>query len=103
MIMMGGRTHIGRIESEYRRIDGQWLRTEYRLMVALAVVALVAETALYIARREMGEISRSEWEYLKSFLLLPAGINGGLCLLGGVMLRWQHLTERQKVWGSPSC
>lgn len=43
------------IQNEYRRIDGKWLRIQYRLLLWLALFTPAAEVSMFLLLRQLGD------------------------------------------------
>lgn len=85
------------IQNEYRRIDGKWLRIQYRLLVWLAVFTPAAEVSMFLLLRQLGDGASSR-TFLIKFLLVPFLLNGILVLTATIAMR-SHLSERRKIYG----
>ena len=93
-----GQDHIKVIQREYQRIDGKWLRMEYRLMQWLALFAVTMEVAMFFVLRQMDMIRISPVRYLLKYLAAPAGCNMVLLLIGWWVMRSHRLTETRKSY-----
>lgn len=85
------------IQSEYRRIDGSWLRIQYRLLLWLAAFTPVAELAVYLLLRHLDALD-SSWVFLLKYMLTPLLYDGVLALIATAVMR-SRLTEKQKIYG----
>lgn len=84
------------IQSEYRRIDGSWLRIQYRFLLWLAAFTPVAELAVYFLLRYLAAMD-SPARFLVKYLLVPLLYDGVLALIATLIMR-SRLTEKQKIY-----
>lgn len=90
--------HVEAIQNEYRRIDGKCLRAQYRLMMALATLAVVAEVGMFFLLRGLGLIRIDLGKYAVKYLVLPACADAGLLAAATAVMR-SRVDERRKIYG----
>lgn len=90
--------HVEQIQSAYRRIDDKWLHMQYRLMLALVVVATALEAGMFFVLWELNVVKTSAGWYLVKYLVVPAGCNLVLSFLATILMRGPF-SERKKIYG----
>ena len=82
-----GNSHIEGIQNEYRRINAQWLRTQYRMLIWLALFTAAMETVMFFVLDRIDAITTSSTVYLLKYLVAPSGCNLAICAAAVLLMR----------------
>jgi diguanylate cyclase len=90
--------HIAEIQSEYQRIDRNWLTLHYKISIGLVLFAFLVECFIGIIVINSDMLSTSVSTYLLKFLLAPSLINLLAILADSMVLRSQRFSQNQKIY-----
>lgn len=89
--------HIEAIQSEYRRIEGKWLKAQYRLLLGLILFTIFMEIIMSHLLPGVGLVDAPTKEYLVKYLLVPSI---GHLLIGAVAtgFMYSRITDLHKAY-----
>lgn len=89
--------HIEAIRSEYRRIEGRWLKAQYQLLIGLILFTVFTEVVMAFLLSGLGVLGVPADQYLVKYLLLPGIGHFSIGIVATGFMR-SRLTDLQKAY-----
>ncbi len=90
--------NIIEIQSEYKRIDGEWMRLHFKASVGLVVFTFLIECIIGLVLYNMGEINISISIYIMKYLLVPVIVNTFFINIGYFVINSSQVIHNFKVY-----
>jgi len=90
--------HIIEIESEYRRIDNEWLKLHFHTAVGLVLFAFLMECVLGVELYRTGDIKITLERYFIKYIFSPLAANAIFIIIGSLAMHSAHLAQKAKVY-----
>lgn len=94
---------VDTIQQEYRRIDRDWLRTQYRIMVGLTGFTVLVELLMFFLLNQVNYLDCTPETYMLKYVLAPFGCNLALTGIATLLVRARGLALRRRIYGVSVC
>ncbi|MBP1924250.1 diguanylate cyclase [Sedimentibacter acidaminivorans] len=90
--------NIIEIQSEYERIDGEWLILHFKASVGLVIFTFLIECIISGVLYNLGEINTSISFYIMKYVLVPVVTNVSLIIIGYLAINSSRLKHNVKIY-----
>lgn len=90
--------HIDEIREEYKRIDNDWLRLHYKILIGLVIFALAVECFMALIFLNSDLITTTMSRYVWKFIVVPSGVNFICIAMIALAIRTRRLSQNQKIY-----